>query len=362
MNQNMSNLTESIAYASYLNTINVDINNSLALIGLAIGVPGNLWSILVFARLISRHSKTKNNMALLYTILCIFDLISIVWINLVTKGYLSWSIFEWFTSFNSSAFCPLTNFMRRATLHFSSWMTVFITLDRYVFVFYPNRFIFLRSNKLALLGLVFLLFFLISLINIPNLFFYQTGATSASCTASFEIILASDLLSIITRTYIPLGFIVFFNIKMILKISHRKTTLLVSSFPISSISNNDSNKASRERLVTLAVISSGLIFFVTHFPISIVYILYDIQLYNSDEFRNTDPLVAAVYNLTFNCFVNFSVLDQIFSIVTYWLFNKIYCQEARRLLALCFTCLSNVSSSNSEDLNGSQNGKEKTKT
>lgn len=331
----------------YLKQINTDMNNYFVIVALLVGLPGNLFSAFIFARLIARHNKTKNNMGLLYATLCLIDFTSIAWILLVDKGYLTAYFGVSFASLGHS-FCPLSTFMRRACLHFSSWMAVLITFDRYLFVFHPSRLKRLRNRKLGLVGIIAAMLSLITLADIPNFYFYRSVSTGV-CTAVFGIVLSSDVISIVIRTYVPITLIVFFDLKMIFKI-WKKNKLPTSSTtsatlhltkswtspPPPPLSSTKTNRLARERLFTMAVISSGLIFSITHFPISGVYIAYDIKLYSGA--LSSDPLVSIVYSLLLNAAANFSIFDQVFSILNYWTFNKIYRQEVARFFGLCLCC------------------------
>ena len=314
----MSNSSLS-AYTSYLNKVSAHLNGYSSLAMISIGVPGNLISLIIFSRLIQK----KTNMGLLYTIQCIVDLISILFINVVSR-MLAFNFGIQISTLNDSL-CKLSIFMRRATLHFSVWMAVITTFDRFLFVLYEHRFKFIRKKSI-LSSIILAVFIAIALIDIPNLMYYLNTSTR-TCTASNEIILSSDVISIVMRTYLPITIMLVFNIIMIRAVTKRTQTSSSSSASLNK------NGRIRERNFTLAVISYDLIVFITHFPISIAYIVYDVQLY-SGSFQS-NPFLAAVYNLAFNVFAFFSLLDQVLSFFTYIAFNKLFRQEFLKLISKC---------------------------
>lgn len=314
----MQNSTSSPTVA-YFNLMTKNINDYTAIGMLVIGLPGNLLSILVFSRLV--HNKT--NMGLIYILQCLIDLFVIIWVGFVIRAL---TVFTGVTfSTLNDPLCKLATFARRASFHFSSWTAVIAAFDRFMFVFYEHRFAYLRTKR-SLTLIILVTYASIVVVDIPNLFYYLSAKKVRVCTATFDIILSSDIISIIVRTYIPLALIAFFDLSMIRKLAKRtakqqQQASSSSSVSLSSLSSS-SHQRRRERSFTIAVISSGLIFFLTKFPTSIVYIVYDIKLYSGA--LNIDPYESAVYNLAFFTIVNFSVLDLVFSFFTYAAFNKLF--------------------------------------
>lgn len=254
-NNKSSSTDDSSNSTSNLIMLNNRVNNIMSILIVSLGVPGNLISMLIFYRL--AKANKSSNMGLLYTIQCTIDVLVIVWVQLATR-YQN-SPFEFSISDLNEIACKLAMFLRRLFLAMSSWITVITAFDRFIFVFYEHRFLFMRRRAVTL-GIISSTFALLAIIATPNLFYFIDD--EQNCTSYFNILLSSNLISIVFRTYIPFGLMVYFNVNMIRKWSnHTKSTHLGAS---STVSNRH-----KEKSFTLAVISCDVIFLITHFPLSI---------------------------------------------------------------------------------------------
>lgn len=313
-----SSFSSLVDYVTFLNTSNDQINNIMSISILSLGVPGNLISLLVFWRLIY---KNKTNMGMLYTLQCSIDLFALVWVQIATRNQTS--PFD-FTITDSSEFtCRAAMYLRRLSLHMCSWMAVISAFDRFVFVFYEHRFGYLR-RKSTMLSLIASTLTLLTLVNFINFFYYlQDGL---HCTANFGVLLSSDLISIVFRTYIPFALIFYFNFSMIRKLAK---------------SSSSSNMAThtrghrRERHFTIAVMSHDVMFFATHFPLSISSIVFDLVVYSRMFESSGLLLVEAQVNFAQMIFQNVSFLDKAFSFFTYFTFNKLFRKQFFRLILIC---------------------------
>lgn len=304
-------------YITHLNSVKKYFTQYSILIISAIGVPGNLISLIIFVRLIGK----KTNMGFLYSCQCGIDLVSIL-INLffiLGSGIL----FNISASTLNDSSCKAYMFFRRYGLHVSAWMAVITSLDRYLFVLYEHRFTFMRK-KLVLLAVILITFSLLVLINTPNLLYYLTPGRV--CTATFDNVISLDIISILMRTYIPFILMGYFNYRIIRTFINKKRTMRNVSW------SNIQNQKRKENEFTRAVLSFDAIYFITHFPLSVYFILYAIKLY-SNVLQN-DAYQSAVYSLVQAVMIYFSLLDQTFSILTYMTFNKLFRKELVRVLTM----------------------------
>ena len=300
----MTNLT----YAQYLVKISNDINNYCVIVQSAIGIPANLLSIIIFARLM----RNKTNMGYLYMWQSVVDLCLLLCYLLLFQSAQTLGINLYIVN---DAWCKLITFIRRFILHASSWVAVFITFDRFIFVLYghTDRFKFTKKKLYLTLFIVSILFVII-LLNIPNLFFY----INRSCTADYGIIISSDIISILLRTYIPFTLMILFNIVMIKKTFNKARVL-------ASIKRSSTNLSRKEYQFTIAVIAYDIFFLILNFPRSIYFIMYDVNLYSGAFYGN--PLFSANYSLLNAVTSNIATFVQTFSFVTYLAFNKLYRKE-----------------------------------
>lgn len=327
-------------YASYLNDVNNNISKYFIIIETAFGVPGNLLSILVFSRLLLHHQKT--NMPFLYIIQSVIDLNALVVSLFLYRSPILWSQTELHKL--SDSLCKSWSYLRRLFLHMSSWMLVLTTFDRFTFVIYENRrFGFMRDKK-VLVAIMITMFGLICLADVENLFYNLSSQPLPNpCTSNFAIVLSSDIVSILLRTYIPMALMLVFNLLMLRKI-----------FESSRATFNQTSRSRKEYQFTISVLSVDIIFFITKFPLSVYYIYYDIELYSNA--LSSDPLFGAIINLIYSVILNLSFFDMTFSFFTNLAFNKLFRRKFFDLfsfLPFVGSIVSNSTLDNEHSANGS---------
>jgi hypothetical protein len=315
----MSNLTR----AAYINNVTNDMNKYFVLVSSTIGIPCNLISIFIFARL----TRNKTNMGFLYVCQCIVDLFLLLVMLLVVR---SWPTIFYYNFMNmSDALCKLLTYMKRFTVHISSWMTVLITFDRLIFVLHGQnqKFRFMKRKR-YLSFIILVMFICLGIADIPNLFFQLTAGTkigNSNCSGSFGIVFSSDMISTFLRTYIPLFLMLCCNIIMKRKVFDNKLKAVRQHTSL--------NK--KENQFTFAVMAYDVYFFEVNSPLAIFYIFYDVNLY-------TDALTGdygAMYNLLYFIFANLSFLQQTLSFFMNFAFNKHFRSEILTLIRRCFGIL-----------------------
>lgn len=314
--QNQSNSNNSISsYEAYINNINNQMAYYYVFVSSAIGITGNLISMIIFIRLGIKNPKI--NMGLLYSCQTAIDMTMIIFGLLVFRG--SPYLFGYLVLNLNDAFCKIFMFLRRFMFHASSFMSVIISFDRFIFVFYEHRFRFMK-NKLILSAIIFGVMFIVALADGLNFFYYIGGTSKTSvlftCIATNDIAIASDILSMLLRTYIPLILMVVFNCLMIYYLYKSSGTARIVQ---------NSSLMRKEHQFTIAAISCDVFFFLCNFPLSVFYFFYDANLY-SGAFK-TDSTLSAVFSFYQSVFLNISLVFQSCSIVLYVVFNKLFRQE-----------------------------------
>lgn len=317
----MSNQT----YSEHLVKVSNDINNISVIVQSSIGIPANLLSIVIFARLM-RH---KTNMGYLYMWQSVVDLFMLLCYMLLFQSSQTLGINLYTVS---NVWCKSITFIRRFILHASSWVAVFITFDRFIFLIYGHngRFKFMKK-KLYLTLFILTILMLIMVLDIPNLYFYVNGN---DCTADNIITISSDVISIFLRTLIPFTLMIVFNIVMI-----QKTLKFIKA------SRNRSHSAYlslKEYQFTIAVIAYDIFFLVLNFPRSLYFILYDVNLYS--QAFNGNPTFSAIYTFYNAITSNIATSVQTLSFLTYFAFNKFYRKEFLNIICklLHFSRISRV--------------------
>lgn len=293
------------------------INNYFMIIYICLGVPFNLISLVIFSRLTAQTTaKTTSRMGLLHTAQSAFNLLTILITFFFVRG--STLVFGGVSLIDESdALCKLSMFMRRYPLHVCSWMAVLVTFDRFVYVLYQQRFRFMRKRR-VLAGLIGTILVSMAFVDAPNFAYYLTPDTGG-CVAETYVIIVSNIISILMRTYVPLALMLVFNVIMIRKKVAKKLSLQQQP-------SSDLRRRRKEHQFTVSVMSFDFLFILTHFPLSVFYIVYDVKLY-SNGFQNEDPSVATIYFLVLNVLSNWSLLNQTFAFFVYVSFNKIFRKE-----------------------------------
>ena len=314
------------SYADYLNSIKENISGYFDIISFSIGIPCNIISIFIFARLM----RNKNNMGFLYVWQCSVDLCVLLCSLFIIRSHKTFGIS---LSDQSDLACKLFSFLRRFITHTSSWIAVITTFDRFTFVLYGHRdrFRFLKSKR-NLIYMIFITFLMIAIMDTPNLFFHIMK--NGQCNGDILFYVTSDIISILVRTYIPISIMVVFNIIMIRKIIEKSKSM-----------SHQSPLSQKESHFTMSVIAFDVYSFILNFPLSLFFIFYDINLYLNSFQGN--KLFHAYYNIIFNITHDISFCKQTFSFLLYFACNKLFRNELLNIIGRFFRFQNSTSIPNS---------------
>ena len=265
-------------FSAYLNDLGNKIDYYFALITIPIGIIFNTLSVFIFLR----KNLNKTNMGFFNFCLSISNSFTLIYFIFVSDSKI---FFNYDLKIKHDVLCRIIPFIRRVIREVSPWIEVLITFDRLIYVKFPTRFKFMHK-KLILAEIMGLMLLILSVISIEN-FFYSIRTTvkiipaptsknmtnntiepksdlSSTCTGSNDILLASDLISIILRTFIPIITMVVLNYILISFVLHTKSKM-----------KNNQNKAycSRQLNFTLTVIAMDMYFLALNLPVSVMYIL-----------------------------------------------------------------------------------------
>lgn len=210
--------------------------------------------------------------------------------------------------------CKLLTFSRRFIIHASCWVTVFITIDRYLAICHQNRFKFMSKKSIEAL-LILAIFLILAVLNIPNFFYYLPPRSGAVCTADQVASMSSEFISILVRNLIPLTLMLILNF------------LILRKMKVSSQINHRQNHtfSQREIQFTKSVVAYNVFFSICSFPITIYLILNNIYLYSGAY--KSDLVLAAAYNLFFNIVLSFSHCKAYLTFFMNVGFNKVFRRE-----------------------------------
>ena len=315
-------MNSSSQLAANLNRVASSITYYDNIIFLSVWVPLNLVNALVFTRLMLNKTN-KTNMGFLGLCQSIVDITMLVYYSLVVK---STSFFAYNITNANEFLCRFVNFSRRIITCSSSWMQVVTTFDRFIFVIFGHggRFKFMKHKRYLAL-IIFGVLIMNALGQMSNLFYYISKGV---CTADNSIFVASDMLLIIIRLYIPIFLMLVFNLFMI-RIVIKKSRAV------------EKHASKKEHLFTISVMIQDAYILLLVTPVSIYYILYDINLFSGAFNRN--PVFTAAYNVFGNVTKDFAFYVQTFSFFIYLGSNKLYRHELLYLIGLVIPIKWNLS-------------------
>ena len=140
------NATDStyLKYVIQLNIIYQKVEFYALILTVLIGIPGNVISMFIF---IKPCLNNKTNTGLLYTLLCTFNLLVIIYNILVTNS---------FKLFQYAIILPLKleYLIQTILLQILSWSQVLITFDRFIAVVYPIKGVQIIGKKCVLYSII----------------------------------------------------------------------------------------------------------------------------------------------------------------------------------------------------------------
>jgi hypothetical protein len=290
----------------------------ITVIIMPLGILLNSFAIFVFTR--PNLNKSTSNMSFLSIIQLIID-IMILLSNIFI--FRSVQLFKYDIYSLTEFGCRFLNLYRRFILHASSWTALFITFDRFLFIIYRSMFNIMSKKRIILivLGSIYLLLFCLNGIH----FFYfleinQTFKNSSEsnitrklvCKSSFEIDLASDIMTLLLRTYIPVAIMVVLNM-IIIRI------VLISKSKMGS----KKKKSSKETKFTLSVILSNIFFILFFLPLLIFYILYYVHRFSG----KIDKKYEQDLDFYYQCALIFAYFYQCFEFFIIYMFNILFRNE-----------------------------------
>ena len=285
----------------------------------AFGILTNLLNIQVSFRKEMRKTAMGFYNIIISTINCIY-----LCVVLINGNYLSTSQYA----------CVLIPYFIRVMYQMSSWLNVMVLFDRMILISYNKRRMHevdkvefnLRKVSLLVLGLLAIL----CLINVPNLLFrlqtqtYYNSVTNTTvvylpCTSDSIIVLIRDILSSISRVFLPLIIGTIINGVLITK--------LLRYTPTTDVVSQD-----RELKFAKTIIILNVIYGVSNLISVVTLILINVYGYNQTLISTTsnESAISSFAYVCANIFGAFINCDLIFFVNI--LSNKRFREEADQLL------------------------------
>ena len=120
-----------------IKAISDKVNFYILIVVIIVGFIGNIISLFIFTR---PNLNKKTNTGILYTLLCIFNLLILSTIH----------FFEIFGYQLMSLPCNTGLFMKQSLYQILSWIQVFICFDRFFLVIYPTKAHIMRKKVIVI--------------------------------------------------------------------------------------------------------------------------------------------------------------------------------------------------------------------
>lgn len=285
------------------------------------GILFNIIQIVIF----SRKKLISTNMAFYFILIALFDIFILIlgliyFLSFITNIKQAIII-------SSSLGCKLFSFLFRFLFQASSWLNLFVTLDRLILIAFKNRFPILKNKNLHYI-FVFVFFILLTGINSTNFLFEieiqannGTNKTELSkfCVAPSLVTIIRDVTSQALRIYIPFVLMILMNILLVIKVLKSKRKF-----------KKDKNR-NKEINLAFSVIGINICFLITLIPTTVWVILTQINK------ESTKPSTLAFLNL-FEIIVGCVALyNYSFGLVIHLIFNSVFRNEFK--LFFKFKCL-----------------------
>jgi hypothetical protein len=219
----------------------------------AFGIVSNFLNILICLR-----KNLRNGILGYYNFLIsIFNILAFVTISFfyfpVTIGLKS-------VANLSDSSCAILTYSTRVFIQMSIWINVGVTIDRFLSVTFPNRFQFINDRK-KLSFIVLIVFKVLLLLNVPNLFY---KINQDVCTSTSLVVFIRNLEIALFRAILPSILHIVFSAILIYK-------LYISGNRVQSNMNDQ-----RDRRYTRIVIALNVFFCLTEFPFSSLTLYFGI--------------------------------------------------------------------------------------
>jgi hypothetical protein len=299
MNTNTTATTSTTTTAFPITVLSNQISFYFLIVMMPLGIVLNIISIFIFMR----PSLNKTNMGFIFTMLALVDTISLFYYFLVVRPN---NVFGYTVNF----FCGMSSYLRRTIFNYSSWIQAYVSVDRFVSIYFPSRAVFFKKKTFSLFIMLAILC-LVLLTNFTNLMTYPVtqinpanNRTSTTCFTPREWQIVTPIIAMLMRICIPFAIMIIFNTLISMRLFDSKKKIL-------------NRKASKEYRFALVTLSMDIVFFLFYLPVGINLILNVVDVFS-------DVLNPPQVNANFNFYSNISQLIAISYHAIFFIINMIF--------------------------------------
>ena len=298
MDQNRSNFSlndnNEIAYFNSIETIIHKISYYEDFVKISLGIIGNLISIFI---LIRPSLNKKSNTGLLFTIICLLNLIIIL-----NEGLKKWLDIQ----------INMEMLYKRVLEHSLSWIQALISIDRFISLFFPIKGARIMNRKRVIFSIVVCLFVFITIIQYV---FYSTILTSdrKDINELLHILVFNDIL---IKTLISYLIIVLLDLMVIVRRLKRIWNTEIQETATEPIMS----KSSKFAINTILI---DFIFLILNLPSILDYYISFKVL----EASFNGPFLASNMSLAFEVLSLFTNIYSHLFFILFVIFNRIFTHE-----------------------------------
>jgi hypothetical protein len=305
------------------------------IIPMPVGIVSNMMAIYIF----TRPNLNKTAMGTYSSFIGCGNILALIFFIFIQNSQLTLGVNMLNTS---DPACRMVYLFRRVIREIAPMVETLLTVDRSIVVFFPTKFTFLQK-KLVILGIVLAGCVLLFILSFENAMYHlvvtvgSNNKTSASCTATAAVSIASDVVSSVMRTYIPSAVMATLNFLIILRLTKSKK----STHCRTGITRQ---KAFKESDFTRTVLSLNFIFLAFNFPECVAYM---IKITYQDIISEASPLILAKITFMFNTIYFVATGYYMVFFFSNMIFNKVFYNEFFIVTGLSISGISQFSFLNS---------------
>lgn len=274
---------------------------------ISIGIIGNLISFLIFTR---PCLNSKTNTGKLYALLCVINLITIIY-EMLSKD-------KDYSRFRIHLPLYIEYFIQLILLQILSWIQVLITFDRFIYVVFPVKGSQIMRKKLVLFSIIFGMFILIFGINTPSFIPIEMN---------ISVFTAMETVKISMQFVIPYLLMVILDVIVIVRLRKRRTGLGQRE----STNRNKSHRFARNTILI------DLVYLVFNFSPTI-FKIYNLFLLLTSQRPLLIPLAMNFFTYLFS---SFPYIYSSLLFVLFFISNGIFRSEFILILHKCFNFIKN---------------------
>jgi hypothetical protein len=309
-----------------------EMNFFFLLFAISVGGLSNLLAYIVYCR----PSLNHTNMGFFNRCLAFSNILTLLFSLLMYSGL----FVEFDFNTNSNFSCQFIMWFRKSIREFSPVIETVFTVDRFLNVVYPGRFLFTKNNRNVFYVLCGLFVFIL-LVNAENYLFYVSTSMSVymsvenvtrvfiqkSCIADEAVTLSSDIILATLRCFLPIMIMVVFNYLIVRK-------LVESS---NRVHDNKANRERKDRQFTRALMLLNAVFIILNLPLAVVYLIKDVHFYTHSLDMN-----YILINFIWSVLFNLASLHYVLFFFLNFYFNRLFRSEVNSVF---FKIKSGVTSS-----------------